>query len=216
MSNDRDKVLIVEDEVLIAYAIKKMLDPHYDAEMAHDFEEAKNLLALKHFDLVLIDITLSGSKTGLALADYINENLSIPFIFTTALTDFDTLNRVKAAKPAAYLSKPIESANLITAIGLALNNNEQNIKIQIGKQSYYCNPKDFLYAEANHIYIELFFQSRKNLLLRITMLQLEEFFPAKYLRRINRSVAVNPIHITEVVGDKLYVGDQVFKVSKNF
>ncbi|WP_300669511.1 response regulator transcription factor [Soonwooa sp.] len=214
--NNQAKILIVEDEVLIAIALKKMLEPDFLAEMAHDYDEAKMLLSHKLFDIALIDITLSGEKTGFDVANFINENIFIPFIFTTALTDNITLDKVKGAKPSAYLSKPIERVNLITAINLALANQEQSVRIEVGKSIYFVSVKDFLYAESSHIYTELFFKSRKNLVLRITMTQIEHFFPEKYFKRINRSISVNPQYISQIVNDKLYIEDKVFKMSKNF
>ena len=216
MIENKHRILIVEDEVLIAYSIKKMLEAHFVSEIANDYDEAKLLLSHKVFDLVLIDITLSEGKTGLELAHFINENISIPFIFTTALTDPDTLEKVTTLKPSAYLSKPVESVNLITAINLALANQDQVFKIEIGKQTYYFQSKDFLHAEADHIYVELFLRSGKHQLLRTTMSHLEEIFPTKYFRRINRSIAINPYHISKIVNDKLYIDDKVFKISKNY
>lgn len=216
MTEHKSRILIVEDEVLIALSVKKMLESFFLAEIAYDYEEAKLLLSHKLFDLVLIDISLSGEKTGLDLAQFINDNISIPFIFTTALTDPGTLEKVTSLKPSAYLSKPVESVNLITAINLALANQDNIFKIEIGKQIYYFQSKDFLFAEADHIYVEIYLKSGKNQILRTTMSHLEEVFPTKYFKRINRSVAVNPYHISKIVNDKLYLEDKVFKISKHF
>lgn len=216
MTEHRSRILIVEDEVLIAFSVKRTLETYFLPEIANDYEEAKLLLSHKIFDLVLIDISLSGEKTGLDLAQFINDNISIPFIFTTALTDPGTLEKVTNLKPSAYLSKPVESVNLITAINLALANQDNIFKIEIGKQVYYFQSKDFLFAEADHIYIEICLKSGKNQILRTTMSYLEEVFPSKYFKRINRSIAVNPYHITKIVNDKLYIEDRVFKISKHF
>ncbi|MPT30961.1 response regulator transcription factor [Epilithonimonas hungarica] len=216
MTEHRSRILIVEDEVLIAFSVKRTLETYFLPEIANDYEEAKLLLSHKIFDLVLIDISLSGEKTGLDLAQFINDNISIPFIFTTALTDPGTLEKVTNLKPSAYLSKPVESVNLITAINLALANQDNIFKIEIGKQVYYFQSKDFLFAEADHIYVEICLKSGKNQILRTTMSYLEEVFPSKYFKRINRSIAVNPYHITKIVNDKLYIEDRVFKISKHF
>ncbi|PZU85584.1 MAG: hypothetical protein DI529_09680 [Chryseobacterium sp.] len=216
MTEHKSRILIVEDEVLIAFSVKRMLEVHFYAEIANDYEEAKLLLLHKLFDLVLIDISLSGEKTGLDLAQFINDNISIPFIFTTALTDPGTLEKVTNLKPSAYLSKPVENVNLITAINLALANQDNVFKIEIGKQIYYFQSKDFLFAEADHIYVQIYLRSGKNQILRTTMSHLEEAFPSRYFKRINRSIAVNPYHISKIVNDKLYIGDKVFKISKHF
>ncbi|MFB9110095.1 response regulator transcription factor [Flavobacterium gyeonganense] len=216
MSDYNRRILIVEDEVLIAFSIKKMLDKDFFSEIAHDYEEARILLSHKPFDLVLIDISLSGHKTGLDLANFINTNISIPFIFTTALTDPGTLEKITNLRPSAYLSKPVESVNLITAIKLALANEDTIFKIEIGKQIYYFQAKDFLFAEADHVYVEIHLKSGKNQILRTTMTYLEEVFPSKHFKRINRSVGVNPYHISKIVNDKLFIEDRVFKISKKF
>ena len=132
------------------------------------------------------------------------------------MTDPGTLEKVTNLKPSAYLSKPVESVNLITAINLALANQDMIFKIELGKQIYYFQSKNFLFAEADHVYIEIHLKSGKNQILRTTMTYLEEVFPSKHFRRINRSVAVNPYHISKIVNDKLYIGDKIFKISKNF
>ncbi|WP_269236142.1 response regulator transcription factor [Flavobacterium flavigenum] len=216
MSEHKNRILIVEDEVLIAFSLKKMLDKDFISEIAHDFEEAKILLSHKPFDLVLIDISLSGDKTGLDLANFINNNISLPFIFTTALTDPETLGKITNLRPSAYLSKPVDSVNLITAIKLALANEDIIFKIEIGKQIYYFQSKEFLFAEADHVYVEIHLKSGKNQILRTTMTYLEEIFPSKHFKRINRSVAVNPYHISKIVNDKLFIEDRIFKISKKF
>lgn len=216
MTEHKSRILIVEDEVLIAYSLKKMMDTVFVSEIAHDYEEAKILLSHKPFDLVLIDISLSGDKTGLDLASFINTNISLPFIFTTALTDPGTLEKITNLKPSAYLSKPVDSVNLITAIKLALANEDIIFKIEIGKQIYYFQAKDFLFAEADHVYVEIHLKSGKNQILRTTMTHLEEIFPSRHFKRINRSVAVNPYHISKIVNDKLFVEERVFKISKKF
>ncbi|MFH7000948.1 response regulator transcription factor [Flavobacterium bizetiae] len=216
MTEHKSRILIVEDEVLIALSLKKMLDPIFTAETANSYEEARMFLSHKLFDLVLIDISLSTDKTGLDLARFINDNISIPFIFTTALTDPTTLEKVTAIRPSAYLSKPVEKVNLITAIHLALANEDSVFKIELGKQIYYFQSKDFLFAEADHVYVEIHLKSGKNQVLRTTMTYLEEVFPAKYFKRINRSAAINPYHVTKIINDKLYIEEKIFKISKNF
>jgi len=216
MTEHKNRILIVEDEVLIALSLKKMLEPVFKTETAHSYEEGRIMLSHKLFDLVLIDISLSGDKTGLDLAQFINDNISIPFIFTTALTDPITLEKVTTLRPSAYLSKPVEKVNLVTAINLALANEDSIFKIELGKQIYYFQSKDFLFAEADHVYVEIHLKSGKNQILRTTMTYLEEVFPAKYFKRINRSTAVNPYHISKIINDKLYIENKIFKISKNF
>jgi CheY-like chemotaxis protein len=76
------KIGIVEDELIIADSIAKLLQEMNYAvtEPAISFAEAVEMLEEEKPDLVLVDIQLRGKKDGIDLALYINEHCGIPFI----------------------------------------------------------------------------------------------------------------------------------------
>lgn len=68
------KILIVEDEETIAYAMKSYLTVcGYDVECARELEEAEAMLAAFHYDLVIADLRLSGigNKDGLEVLNFL-------------------------------------------------------------------------------------------------------------------------------------------------
>lgn len=60
-SSSRDRILIVDDEELIVFAMRKYFEGlGYSVDSAHELEEAQALLANFDYDLVIADLRLTG------------------------------------------------------------------------------------------------------------------------------------------------------------
>ncbi|HAO46304.1 MAG TPA: response regulator transcription factor [Ferruginibacter sp.] len=118
------KVLIVEDEPLIAKNIGMYLNNHdYEvAGIAYDPEEAFFQLKKNQPDLAILDINLESDKTGIDIADYINRNNFIPFIYLTSYSDKETLEKAKQTNPSGFIVKPFNEKTLYASIEIALAN----------------------------------------------------------------------------------------------
>lgn len=116
----RLKILILEDEIIIANSIKLHLESNnYDAEIATTASDAKELLQRYHFDLVLRDINLQGTVDGIAFAKaFIPER--IPVVFLTGYSDMETVKRAESVLPYAYLLKPFHKEQLLLTISLSI------------------------------------------------------------------------------------------------
>ena len=116
------KILIVEDEILIAKQIEILLknSDYTPAGFASTGKEAieKNSELLP--DLILMDINLKGDMDGIDAAVKIKEKYDVPIVFLSAYTDPSTMNRAKTAAPHGYISKPFIGNNLLTGIKTAL------------------------------------------------------------------------------------------------
>jgi two-component system, cell cycle sensor histidine kinase and response regulator CckA len=102
------RILVVEDEILVAKDLEKLLQSFgYEVvDLATRGEDAE-VLALEHRpDLIFMDIRLRGEIDGVVAAQRIRSQLDVPIIFLTALTDAQTLERSKSSEPYAYLIKP--------------------------------------------------------------------------------------------------------------
>ncbi len=119
----KSKVLIVEDELIIAEDLKEiLLELGYRVTgIAKDIEEAKNVLIQEVPDIVLLDIRLRDGDNGIDLAQYIRKNYKLPVIFISSYSDKDTLIRAKQVKPDGYLVKPVEKGDIYSAIEIALS-----------------------------------------------------------------------------------------------
>lgn len=116
------KILIVENERIVANDIKELLeDLGYDViGISGTGEDALKKVRERNPDLILMDIILTGKVDGIETAQQISELYSIPFIYLTAYYDDDVLERAALTQPAGYITKPFDSVGLHAAIQMAL------------------------------------------------------------------------------------------------
>lgn len=111
---DKIKILVVEDQAIVALNIKNRLkNLGYAVPSAVvSGKEAIREAELTNADLVLMDIMLKGDIDGIEAAQIIKSRFGIPIIYLTACTDFETLERAKLTDPEGYISKPFKEEDL--------------------------------------------------------------------------------------------------------
>lgn len=131
---ERIKVLVVEDEKIVALEIKSRLKKlgYLVPSVASTGEEAISRTEAFLPDLVLMDIMLKGSVDGIEAARQIREKMDIPIIYLTAYADSETLERAKVTAPYGYILKPFEENDLRTSIEIALFNHQLIRKLKAG------------------------------------------------------------------------------------
>lgn len=118
------RILIIEDEPLIAEDIRVSLLKHdyVVTAVAYDIAEALQQLKKDLPDLVLLDINLNGREEGIEIAKLIHQQYHIPFIFLTSYSDKSTLDKVKYTSPSGYIVKPFSDASLFSTIEISYSN----------------------------------------------------------------------------------------------
>jgi CheY-like chemotaxis protein len=108
------RVLIVEDEFFISLHAKDLLETlgHITVAIAVSADEAIAIASTERPDVVLMDIRLIGPRDGIDAADEIRRRFGIGSIFVTANTDPKTRKRAQAARPIAFLEKPLTEHRL--------------------------------------------------------------------------------------------------------
>lgn len=130
------KILIVEDEGLIAEDIKANLEKlgHTVVGIVMNGDRALDAIANPDIDLVLLDINIKGSLNGIDLATLIKEKYHMPFIYLTASSDDYTLEKAKATLPYGYIVKPFNEFDLKVNIDVALHkHNSENQKSSLSR-----------------------------------------------------------------------------------
>lgn len=122
--DERVKILIVEDEPILAMELSDSLeDEGYDVVgTANNGRKALDLFKRQPVDLLLCDITIKGDWDGIQTVQHLVAERPVPVIYLTAMTDRETLDRAKQTYPAAYVNKPYQLHSLRTAIELAIHN----------------------------------------------------------------------------------------------
>ena len=124
MHNETVKILIVEDEAIVAMDLVAglQMDGYEVAGVADNAEAAIAIFRNQEVDIVLMDINIIGDTDGIDTAAALLKIRYVPVIFLTAFTDAKTVDRVKQICPAAFLSKPYSISNVRISIELALSN----------------------------------------------------------------------------------------------
>jgi len=116
------KILVVEDEAIIAMDIQGLLKKmgYADSEVVFSGEESIEKVAARRPHLVLMDIKLKGSLDGIQAAKHIFYEYQIPVVYITAFGDENTIKRANGTARFGYITKPFEEADLKSAIQKAL------------------------------------------------------------------------------------------------
>ena len=119
---NRPRVLVVEDEAIIARDIQLQLEELGYEPVGHCTHGAQAIERAGQLrpDLVLMDIQLPGAMDGIAAAQAIRNQFSLPVVFLTAFSEDETLNRAKLAEPFGYILKPFSERELRVVIEMAL------------------------------------------------------------------------------------------------
>jgi PAS domain S-box-containing protein len=118
---DSKRVLVVEDESIVALEIQeRLMGFGYIAVIASSGNEAIKKADEFHPDIILMDIMLKGGMDGIEAAGRIKESMDIPIIYLTAYSDETTIERAKSTQPSGYLIKPFQARELNVSLDIAL------------------------------------------------------------------------------------------------
>jgi PAS domain S-box-containing protein len=119
---EKARILIVEDETVIALGIESKLQilGYEVTSIVNSGDKAIEKAESEKPDLILMDIRLKGEMDGIDAAEVIRNKFGIPVIFSTAYLDQERIERVKITMPFGYLLKPIQERDLNVTLEMAL------------------------------------------------------------------------------------------------
>jgi len=132
------KILVVEDEAIVARNIEKRLSNagYHISGLVTTAKEAIEKAHSTKPDLVLMDIKLKGEMDGIEAAKIIRKTFRLPIIFLTSYTDEETFQRAKITEPFGYLIKPFEIKELNRTVEMALYKNKIDNELFENQQRY--------------------------------------------------------------------------------
>ncbi len=135
---NKHKILIVEDEYIIATDIQSMLYMRgmESTKIAINGEEAISEVKKDPPHLILMDIVLSGKLDGIETAAIIKKEYDIPVVYLTAHTDNATVRKAKITEPHGYLLKPINEMDLYTTIEIAIYKHGIDRRLRESEEKY--------------------------------------------------------------------------------
>ncbi len=225
------KVLIVEDDPLIADSLKDILTVlgHDTIGIAPDSITALELCKEKSPELALLDIQIGGDMDGVDLAEVINDDYDIPFIFTTAFADNITVKRAKERGPFGYVVKPYGTKDINAAIEVArkaykrLKEAEEKVEppkivdyaifLKVDSKLIRVPFNELLYIEAKGDYA-LFKTEKKGYIVHGTMKKVHERLKEFNFQKVHRSFVVNLAKIVDIEESNMLIADKVIPISR--
>lgn len=232
------KIGVIEDEIIIARSIISIITElgYSHCGPALSYTEAVDLVNHQRPDLLLLDINLSGKKDGIDVAEWVNEHAQIPFIFLTAFSDVQTIDRAKKVKPNAYLVKPFTREELYAAIEIAISNfgngkpgkdakgtgnlpNREAMFVKSNHQFLRISFNDILFIESEHNYVHVVLTDKKKILVRSVLSEFLHKLPIISFLQVHRSYIINLKHVyafdgtaVEMNGHKIPIGKSQLQV----
>jgi PAS domain S-box-containing protein len=150
IQNRKSRILVVEDEALIAAHLEHML-----ARLGYDVvgafasgEEALQFVETcaeatgpeparsKMPDLVLMDIKLAGELDGIETAAQVRERFDIPVVYLTGYGEEMVIQEAKVTEPFGYVGKPMRERELGATVEMALYRHELEARLRESKVQY--------------------------------------------------------------------------------
>ena len=229
-----NKILIVEDEMIIAANISMQLSNlgYNITGIITRGEEVLVHIESNLPDIILMDINLKGDLDGVEIATLIQKSYKIPIIFLTANSDEVNFNRAKATNPYGFIAKPFKKLDLQRTIELtiiriqeehALENHlevtpdepfilSDCIFVRSHDKMVKVNITDILYIEAERNYCKIHCKDKEHLLV-LTLKDIEEKLSSQHFLRIHRSFIVNISHIDEIATSHVVIAKKAIPLS---
>ena len=115
------KILIIEDEKILADSLKTLLEGKgFDVEAVYDGETGKEYALLGIYDLLILDVMMP-KMNGYEVASQVrSQRCSTPILMLTAKSEVE--DRIRGLNSGAdyYLTKPFDTAELLACINALL------------------------------------------------------------------------------------------------
>ncbi len=227
------RILIVEDDMIIGANISLQL-----SNLGYEVTgiESRGEEAIVHArentpDLLLLDINLKGSLSGIDTAMAIQKFRTIPIVYLTANGDEDTFSKAKETHPKAFITKPFNKLDLQRTLELvvaqikddkSVQDNGRNMEVMEDRIFVRHRGKmekllleDIFFVEANRNYCTLVTDSGKYVL-SSTLKTMEQLLPKTQFTRVHRSFIVKLSKLDVVADQHVEIGRNAIPIGKSY
>lgn len=203
------ELLLVEDDRAIVENLREFLAGEgFCVTPASGQKEALDLLEERHFDIVLLDISLSDGN-GFAVCAYVKKNTDTPVIFLTASGDECSVVTGLDMGADDYISKPFRPRELVSRIGACLRRNGKkqvlleagNVTVDTMKAVVKKDGEEIFLSVLEYRLLLILFQNKGMVLTRDKLLEaiwnmagefVEDNTLTVYMKRLREKIEDNP------------------------
>lgn len=203
------ELLLVEDDRAIVENLREFLAGEgFCVTPASGQREALDMLEERHFDIVLLDISLSDGN-GFAVCAYVKKNTDTPVIFLTASGDECSVVTGLDMGADDYISKPFRPRELVSRIGACLRRNGKkqilleagNVTVDTMKAVVRKDGEEIFLSVLEYRLLLILFQNKGMVLTREKLLEaiwdmagefVEDNTLTVYMKRLREKIEDNP------------------------
>jgi len=214
------RIVIGEDEILIAEHLKDIVNSfkHEVVGIGHEKSKILNIIAETKPDMVLLDIRMESKFTGIEIGKILLHQYGIPFIYITAHSDKEIIEKALPTKPSGYIIKPFKPMDVYTAIHIASDKFRRTLKDNYvlvkdsGKKVkvYYYN---ILFFKSDNNYVEIHTKT-KTYVLRSSLEKIAKQLTEDGFIKVHRSYIVNSNHIAVLNTRYISIGFHKIPISR--
>lgn len=200
---------MVEDDRAIVENLREFLAGEgFCVTPASGQREALDILEERHFDIVLLDISLSDGN-GFAVCAYVKKNTDTPVIFLTASGDECSVVTGLDMGADDYISKPFRPRELVSRIGACLRRNGKkqilleagNVTVDTMKAVVRKDGEEIFLSVLEYRLLLILFQNKGMVLTREKLLEaiwdmagefVEDNTLTVYMKRLREKIEDNP------------------------
>jgi len=229
MSPQLLKILIVEDDVSLGLDLELMLKElgYSVVGVAESSSKAFRLIEKNNPDLILMDINIKGSLSGIELAVNLND-LDIPVIFITGYNLDKNFVLASKVNHIGFMVKPIHKYSLQSNIEQAFKNinfENKNSNLTLQKETLLFNKKGVLFRIAIHdiCYIKadddytITHTLQGEFVNSVRLFEMEEDLKPFGFIKCHRSYLINPDKVVSFDTNKneIHIEGTIIPVSRN-
>ena len=221
MNLKNKKILIVEDEAIIALNLKFILDEYgYNSvDIAMDSDETQSLFTKTLYDLVLMDINLGDHSTidGIDLIHILSKKYPFLYMYITANADEKTVEKTKGTNPLAYIVKPFIKSSIYANVEIALSKLNDEVTFTFLHKGIQKEVpiSHITHVEADGSYITLHTLLGDQYLIRKSLSDFSQLFPT-FFSRIHKSILVNKNYIQEYTSQFVKVNNHKLPLGRTY
>lgn len=216
------KVLIIEDDLVIAHDIqeKLVMAGHEVIAIARNHQQALTVIENQVPDIALVDVHLEDSShDGISTIKELLTYHAMPVIYLTGHSEPDTIQRAKETRPAAFLLKPFRAHELAIQLELAYANsktlnetsnlNSDFIYLPFNKGYEKLIKNDVIYLQAYGAYVNAYLLNETQpKLFSMNLGYIGQYFQKPDFYRLSRSLLINLSYIERIERDQLWMHTQ--------
>lgn len=238
------KVLIVEDEFAVALDVQNRLQKmEFEVVgIVSNFTDAISTTATESLDVVVMDINISGDKTGIDAAKVIWQKFEVPIVYLTGVSEPELMEEALSTMPMGYILKPFNDNTIHSQLMIAVQqkkalqflrekvkhyenvmssivpdkSNNEILFIKDSKQIFQLPVKEIAYLEAMDNYTLLYTSKDQKYVMNGFLKDIIDKISNTGIIRIHRSYAIAKQHIKQIEENTVSVGTRILPISKSY